>query len=140
MQLAWLALAVAGTVGYHVVLKLSPTATNPFVSLALTYVTGAVVFAVLASIWPGAIPLRESVARLNWTVLGLAAVIVILDLGFILLYRTGFEISLAQVITQAFSALLLIGIGVAFFREPVSMSQLAGLALCVAGLWLVNRR
>jgi multidrug transporter EmrE-like cation transporter len=140
MQLAWLALAVAGTVGYHVVLKLSPTATNPFVSLALTYLTGAVAFAVLASVWPGPMSLRESVARLNWTVLALAVVIVMLDLGFLMLYRSGFEISLAQVITQAFSALLLIGIGVAFFREPVSASQLAGLALCVAGLWLVNRR
>jgi multidrug transporter EmrE-like cation transporter len=30
--------------------------------------------------------------------------------------------------------------GVAFFREKLSMGNLAGIVLCVIGLWLISRR
>jgi multidrug transporter EmrE-like cation transporter len=31
-------------------------------------------------------------------------------------------------------------IGAAVFREKLSLANAAGIALCLAGLWLVNRR
>jgi multidrug transporter EmrE-like cation transporter len=34
----------------------------------------------------------------------------------------------------------LLVIGVAVFRERLSTANVLGLVLCVAGLWLVNRR
>ncbi len=140
MQFAWLALAVAGTVGYHVVLKLTPANVNPLLSLALTYGCVAALLGLGAWLLPEPVTLRESFSRLNWTVAALALAIIALDLGFLILYRSGFEVSLAQVVTQSAAALLLIAIGIAFFRERLSPSNLAGLALCVIGLWLVNRR
>jgi multidrug transporter EmrE-like cation transporter len=70
----------------------------------------------------------------------LAVVIVGLDLGFLYLYRSGFEVSLGALVTQSAAALLLLGIGIGFFRERLTAANVAGLALCLAGLWLVNRR
>ena len=67
-------------------------------------------------------------------------VIVGLDLGFLFLYRSGLEVSLGALVTQSAAALLLLAIGVAFFRERLSAANVAGLLLCLAGLWLVNRR
>lgn len=140
MQLAWLALAIAGTVGYHVVLKLTPPTVNPLVSLAVTYGGVAVLLALAALLVPQPAADTGSLGRLNWTVVGLAVTIIALDLGFLMLYRSGFEVSLAQVVTQAAAALALIVVGVAFFRERLSPANVAGLMLCVAGLWLINRR
>ena len=37
MQLAWLSLAIAATVAYHVILKLTPAGANPLLSLMATY-------------------------------------------------------------------------------------------------------
>ena len=68
------------------------------------------------------------------------AAIVGLDLGFLFLYRSGYPVSLGALVTQSAAALLLLFVGVAVFRERLSLANAVGLVLCVAGLWLVNRR
>ena len=78
--------------------------------------------------------------QLNWTAIALALAIIGLDLGFILLYRTGFEVSLGALVTQTAAAMLLVGIGVLVFREKLDLAQGVGIVLCLVGLWLVNRR
>ncbi len=42
---------------------------------------------------------------LNWTALALAVAIIGLDLGFILLYRSGFAVSLGALVTQTAAAM-----------------------------------
>ena len=64
----------------------------------------------------------------------------LLDLAFLMLYRSGFNVSIGQLVTQSSAALLLLLVGVAFFREKLSAANVAGIFLCVVGLWLVNRR
>jgi len=89
---------------------------------------------------PAATPAREAVKLLNWTVFALAAAIIFLDVGFLMLYRSGFDVSLGQLVTQSAAALLLLGLGVVLFRERLNLANLAGIALCVVGLWLINRK
>ena len=48
--------------------------------------------------------------------------------------------SLGQLVTQSPAALLLLLLGVAYFREKLSLASIGGILLCVAGLWLINRR
>jgi drug/metabolite transporter (DMT)-like permease len=140
MQLAWLSLAIVATVAYHVVLKLTPTGANPLLSLMLTYGAVTVLFAGVLVFAPGEFAWREEMRQLNWTAIALALAIIGLDLGFILLYRTGFEVSLGALVTQTAAAMLLVGIGVLVFREKLSLANGVGIVLCLAGLWLVNRR
>jgi drug/metabolite transporter (DMT)-like permease len=140
MQLAWLSLAIVATVAYHVVLKLTPTGANPLLSLMLTYGAVTVLFAGVLVFAPGEFAWREEMRQLNWTAIALALAIIGLDLGFILLYRTGFEVSLGALVTQTAAAMLLVGIGVLVFREKLDLSHGVGIVLCLAGLWLVNRR
>lgn len=136
----WLLLAIVCTVGYHLVLKLTPGGVNPLLSLMVTYALVTVTFAAILFLSPTAIDWRAGLRPLNWTALALAVVIVGLDLGFLFLYRSGFEVSLGALVTQSAAALLLLAIGVAFFRERLSAANVAGVVLCLAGLWLVNRR
>ncbi|HSF79148.1 MAG TPA: EamA family transporter [Steroidobacteraceae bacterium] len=140
MQFTWLLIAIVSTFGYHLVIKLTPGTVNPLVSLAVTYAAVTVLFSVAAILVPDSAPLRESLRQVNWTALALAVTIIGLDLGFLLLYRSGFEVSLGQIVTQSAAALLLIGVGVAVFRERLTATNVAGIALCIAGLWLISRR
>jgi uncharacterized membrane protein len=140
MQLTWLTLAVACTVGYHVVLKLTPAGVNPLLSLLVTYAAVAMLFGVLLLAAPGGLEWRQEARQLNWTALALAVAIVGLDLGFLLLYRSGYAVSLGALVTQSAAAMLLLVIGVAAFRDRLSLANAIGLVLCIAGLWLVNRR
>ena len=140
MQMLWLSLAIASTVAYHVVLKLTPAGANPLLSLMLTYGAVTVLFGAVLALGPGEFGWREEVRHVNWTALALAVAIIGLDLGFILLYRSGFEVSLGALVTQTAAAMLLVGIGLLVFREKLSLANGLGIALCLAGLWLVNRR
>ena len=140
MQLGWLSLAIAATVAYHLVLKLTPAGVNPFLSLMLTYAAVTLAFGVGLALGPTAFEWRHELRALNWTALALAATIVALDLGFMFLYRSGYEVSLGALVTQSTAALVLLVIGVLVFRERLSVANGVGLVLCLAGLWLVNRR
>ncbi len=140
MQLAWLTLAILATVGYHLVLKVTPANVNPVLSLAATYLVVSVALVTVYLLAPAATPAREAVKLLNWTVFALAAAIILLDVGFLMLYRFGFDVSLGQLVTQSAAALLLLGLGVVLFRERLNLANLAGIALCVVGLWLINRK
>jgi uncharacterized membrane protein len=140
MALTWLSVAVVATVAYHIILKLTPAAANPFLSLAVSYAAVTVLFVGVYAFAPGTSPLRESLQALNWTAIALAVAILLLDLGYLMLYRTGYDVSLGQLVTQSAAALLLLIVGVAAFREKLSLVNVAGIALCVAGLWLIHRR
>jgi len=140
MPIAWLSVAIACTVGYHLVLKLTPAGVNPLLSLMVTYALVTVLFGALLVASPGGFEWRQEARQLNWTAIALAVAIVGLDLAFLFLYRSGFEVSLGALVTQSSAAMLLLVVGVAVFREKLSLANAAGIVLCLAGLWLVHRR
>ena len=140
MPIAWLSVAIACTVGYHLVLKLTPAAVNPVLSLLVTHPLAPLLSGALLPASPGGFEWRQEARQLNWTAIALAVAIVGLDLAFLFLYRSGFEVSLGALVTQSAAAMLLLVVGVAVFREKLSLANSAGIVLCLVGLWLVNRR
>jgi len=140
MQSFWLGLAIVGAAAYHVVLKLTPAGANPYLSLAVTYAVVTLVFAAAYLVLPGPATLRVAVGQLNWTALALGFVGVFLDLAFFMMYRGGFDVSLGQIVSQSGTALLLLLIGFAYFSEKIDVAKVAGILLCIAGLWLISRK
>jgi len=140
MQLIWLGIAIAATVAYHIVMKLTPSSANPYLSLAVTYAVVTVAFSAVYVALPGPAAWRVAFGQLNWTTLALGVVVVFLDLGFLLLYRGGFDVSLGQIVTQSAAALLLLLVGVAWLNEKLSLVNIGGILLCDVGLWLINKK
>jgi multidrug transporter EmrE-like cation transporter len=99
-----------------------------------------VVFITVYAVLPGPGTVRAALGGLNWTAFALAIAVIFLDLGLMMLYRGGFEVSLGQLITQSAGALLLLLLGVAFFAEKLTLVNIGGILLCVAGLWLINKK
>ena len=76
---------------YHVCAKSVPEGMNPFASLTVTYIIGAVISAILYLLNKGGNLLSEY-SKLNWSPFILGIVIVGLELGFIS-YKAGWQVT-----------------------------------------------
>jgi multidrug transporter EmrE-like cation transporter len=71
-------------------------------------------------------------------VLGIA--IIGLELGFLLAYRAGWNISLAGLVSNVIVGLVLLPVGLLLFQEKLTPLNLAGVVVCIAGLVMINWR
>lgn len=134
------ALAVAGNVLYHVSQKSIPAGAPPLLSLLVTYGVALGGTALLVPLFPSERHLALGIRRLNWASAGVGIAIIAVELGVLLAYRSGWKLSVGSVAISAAVALALLPTSVILFRERPSPVQLAGLGLCLAGLFLVSRR
>jgi hypothetical protein len=133
-----LAMTIAGNVGYHLLNKTVAPAAHPFASLVATYTVGLVIaLAVLAYDAPRgmAVSLRE----LNWASYGLGVVVISLEVGFLLAYRAGWQVSVAALYSNVAVGLLLLPVGTLLYRETLTISQGAGIVLAIVSLILMSR-
>ena len=131
-------LTVIANVLYHVFLKLVPDHVHPFFSLTVTYLVAAGATSLLYFFSPQKLPLLDHFRELNWASYALGLSIVGLETGFLLAYRSGWDISMAGLVSSTTVAVLLIPIGLVLFKESMSGINLLGILLCLAGLVLVN--
>ncbi|MDR7865762.1 MAG: hypothetical protein RIN56_03035 [Sporomusaceae bacterium] len=131
-------LTVVSNVLYHVFLKVTPTTVNPLLSLIVTYLTAAAATTVIYFVYPDKASLTAGLKELNWASYALGVAIVGLEVGFMLAYRAGWNITLAGLVSSTTVSLLLIPVGLLLFRESLSAVNALGIALCLAGLILVN--
>lgn len=137
---ASMGLTVLSNVLYHTFQKLTPGTVNPVLSLTVTYATAAVLCLALLPLFPLQGSLGASLRALTWPSYALALAITGLELGFLLAYRAGWNISLGAAVSNVSVALVLLPIGLIAFREKVSPTNLIGIVVCLAGLVLINRK
>ena len=133
-----LALVVLSNVFYQICAKSVPEKMNPLASLTITYTVGAAVsFALYFALNPGTNLLAEY-RKVNWAPFVLGLAIVGLEVGYICAFKAGWPVSLAQIVQAAVLAVLLIFVGRLLFGEPITWNRIAGIAVCLAGLALIN--
>jgi drug/metabolite transporter (DMT)-like permease len=138
--LLFLAVAALGNVVYHLGQKTLTPAANPMVVLMAVYAVAFVLSMLAAPFFhatPGASP---AAGVFSWPVLVLALGVVLIELGFVLAYRTGSVLQWSGVAVNGTSALLLVPIALLVFKEPFSAGRLAGILLTLAGLGLLAWR
>lgn len=135
-----IALTIAANVGYHLCQRTIRPDLNPWASLLATYAT-ALVLTLLA--WPllaKDAQLGAELRKLTWPSFALGLAIVGLELGFLLAYRAGWQLSVAALYSNAAVAILLLPIGVLAFKEILDVRTSLGLGLALLGLWLLSTR
>ena len=55
------------------------------------------------------------------------------------MYKAGWAVNSGYVVKAIIIAVALVFVGGLFYREPVTPSKIAGIALCMAGLYFINR-
>ncbi|AUS96733.1 hypothetical protein CDQ84_05565 [Clostridium thermosuccinogenes] len=132
-------IVVASNVLYHICQKSTPNNANPFTALFTTYVTAAILTFAASHFYKTEAGFFQSFKGLNWTSIVLAISIVGLELGYMLVYRAGWNISVGSLVANIILALILIPIGVMFFKEDFGLNKILGSILCIIGLFLINR-
>ncbi|HZQ92067.1 MAG TPA: EamA family transporter [Terriglobales bacterium] len=135
-----LLLTIAGSVVYHVAQKSTPRGANPFLSLAVSFGTAALACLLLLLATDRRSASSQGLGQLNWTSLALGASVLAVEVGFLLAYRNGWRINVASLISNSVVSLVLIVIAALFFGERASGRTLAGVGLCLGGLWLLLGR
>lgn len=133
-------IAIVSSVLYHVFQKgISPTA-NPVVSVLVTYLVAILLSLTLFYFYPLRSSPLAALRELNWASLALALAITGLEIGFLLAYRAGWDLSLAGIATNAAAAAVLLPLGLLLFRERPSALNIAGVLVCILGLLMINYR
>lgn len=132
-------LIVISNVFYNIAQKSTPQNANPMAALLVTYLTAITVTLIAFLFTRSEKGFFQSFAELNWTSIVLGFAILGLELGFLLAYRAGWEISVGSLVANILLALVLIPVGILFYHEGFSIYKVIGAGLCIAGLILINK-
>jgi drug/metabolite transporter (DMT)-like permease len=87
-------------------------------------------------------PLENGLAvelkKLNWASIGLAVAVVGIEFGFLLTYRSGWNLGIAAVMVNVVASLLLIPVAIFFFKDKISWINIMGILVCLVGLVMLN--
>jgi uncharacterized membrane protein len=135
-----IALVVLSNTLYQICAKSVPEGMNPLASLTVTYLVGAAVSCALYFILNRNANLLREIRLTNWAPIVLGVVIVGLEVGFIYAFRAGWQISMAQIVSSAVLAVILIFVGYLLYHEAITWNKIVGIIVCLAGLVLINYR
>ena len=125
-------IAVVANVFYHVAMKQTSERLDPLVSLLLTYLVAATTCLVAIPFF-GRLSLRENIAYLGWPSVLLGISICFLELGFLLAYRAGWNLSTAALACNVAVGLLLIPLGLFYFKEHLTIGEWSRNSACDDG-------
>lgn len=130
---------VFSNVLYHICSKSLSGGADPYFSLLVTYIIAASI-CLLIYLYTGNLKnLPCDLRSIKWNSIMLGIAIVCLELGFIMMYKVGWNISIGSLVANICLAVALVLIGVLFYREILTVNNIIGIILCFAGLIFINR-
>ncbi len=133
-----IALVVFSNTLYQICAKEVPAGINAFASLTVTYLVGAVASGLLFLVTGNGANLLQEYGRLNWAPFVLGLVILGLEAGWIYAYKAGWPVSTAFIVQSAILAGFLLAVGYVLYREPLAWNKVAGVVICLIGLYVIN--
>ena len=134
-----LGIVVLGNVLYHLGQRAIPRDANAVVATLAAYLVAVVGTLATIPLLAKDVQFGSAWRTLNWSTVLVGIGIVGVELGFLLAYRAGWVLGNASLTANVCVAVVLLAIGAMVFREPLSATRLAGVGLCLCGLWLVSR-
>ena len=132
--------AIAGAVGYQYLVKRVPVSINPIVSVIGMYVAVLALGVILLPLFPAEGGLRHHFRQLSWIQLALAVTVMMIELGFLSMYRYGWNLSTGNLVTGVFINIILVGLGVTLLGEKLNLVNAIGIALSILGVALISYR
>lgn len=140
MSLYWpIVLAVCADIIYQISAKSTPETLNPFASLTITYIIGAAISLMIFYITSAGGNFVAELKQINWSAFALGLAIVGLEAGSIYMYKVGWNINTGYLVKSLILAVALIAVGYFLYKEQLSGTKIAGIAVCMLGLFLINK-
>ena len=132
-------LVVLANTMYNICTKSTPGDVDPFTTLIVTYFIAMIVTVILFFVIARPENAVLELSKINWTSIVLGIAIVGLETGYILIYRAGWNVSNASVVANICLACTLLIVGYVVYNENISLTQIAGIIICIIGLILVTK-
>ena len=132
-------LIVFSNVFYNICSKQTPEGIHPLAALTVTYLVSAVGSGILFYILTPGGSLLGEYKSLNWTTFVLGLAVIGLEAGSMYMYKAGWNINAGHLVHSTILAVLLVFVGYWLYHETISAQKVAGIILCLAGLYLINR-
>ena len=133
-------LVIIGAVSYRYLTKRIPVSLNPIVSMIGVYTAVLALGAFLLLLFPSESSISQHFRQLSWIQLGLAISTVMVALGFLLMYRYGWNLSTGNIVTGVFINIIHVTLGVTLLGEKINLLNVIGIALCILGVALISLR
>jgi drug/metabolite transporter (DMT)-like permease len=131
-------LAICSSALYHFTAKSTPGNVNFTVSLLVTYAVAFLATLLTFPFFPAQAGMLVELKKLNWASFGLAVAIVGIEFGFLLVYRSGWNLGIAAVLVNVVASLILVPVAILFFKAKISWVNIAGIFICLVGLVMLN--
>lgn len=133
-----IALAIGASAMYHFTAKSTPAHVNFTVSLLTTYAAAFVITLLGFFFFPIQNGLAAELKQLNWASVGLAFAVVGIEFGFLLVYRSGWNLGVAAVLVNVVASLILVPAAILVFNDNLSWVNITGIFICLVGLIMLN--
>jgi len=131
-------LVVVSNTVYQICAKSVPNDMNPFASLSITYLVGALASLILYFTLGSSGNLIREYGKLNWAPFVLGMVIVGLETGWIYAYKAGWQVSTGFIVQSAILAAALLFVGYLLYHESLTWNKIVGVVICLIGLVFIN--
>ena len=125
---------------YQICAKGIPEQMNTYASMTITYAVATIFSALAFFVTSKGGNLIKEFGHTNWATVVLGIVITGLEVGFIFAYKAGWKVNTLSVTTNAILAIVLIIVGLIGYHETISWSKVLGVAICLVGLYFINKK
>lgn len=130
--------AILGAVGYQYFVKKIPVSINPVVSVLGMYVAVLALGLILLPFIPPEGGILKHIRQLSWIQLAAAVSVMFIELGFLLMYRYGWNLSTGNIVTGIFVNIILVGLGILLLGEKANLINIIGIVFSIIGVTLIS--
>lgn len=131
-------IAILGATLYHFALKKLPIGINPIFNVTVIYLGAFLLSLAILPFFGGFQAIKTGYAQLNWVQIALILGVFMIELGFVLMYRAGWNLSTANLITGVAINIALLILGLWLFGEHLSVVKILGACLAIIGVALLS--
>lgn len=134
----WVAISmtVVANVAYQLCSK-TASAVHPMIGLTATYAVALAVCLLSCPFLIGTQSFLSQVREISASNLLLGLSIVLLESGFILAFRAGWNVGYAALVSNVMATLVLVPISVLLFHQTMTLKNTTGIAAVLVGLWFI---
>jgi len=131
-------LAIASSALYHFSAKSTPANVHFSISLVVTYLVAFGIVLLSIIFFPAKNGLAAELKQLNWASFLLAIAVVGIEFGFLLVYRSGWNLGIAAVLVNVVASLILVPVAIYVFKDKLNWVNIFGILVCLVGLVMLN--
>ena len=129
-------LIVSASAMYQVASEKTAPDVNPFAGIIVIYLTALLTSLVVYFVSAKGIPLFAEMKKVNAFSIILGVVVCLVDLGYIMAYRSGFSIGKLSPLSSVTLIIVMALIAVIFYKEKLSPRHIIGLIIAAVGILL----